>query len=146
MGKARDVIEEGERRFNTGDVNSLLELYAANAVATGPGGMEFKGIDAIREYTKSWLTGFPDAHIETKKLIEAGVTVVTEGIFTGTHTGTFSTPMGDIPPTGKAVKGEYVDIFEVRDGKVVSDRLTFDRMQLMEQLGLVPQPAGAGTG
>ena len=143
MGKARDVVLEGERIFNAHDIDSLMKIYAADAVATGPGGMESRGLDAIREYTKSWVGGFPDAHIETKNLYEAGDVVVVEGIFSGTHTGTFSTPMGDIPPTGKAVRGEYVDIFEVRDGKVVSDRLFFDRMQLMEQLGLVPQPAGA---
>ena len=108
--------------------------------------MELKGIDAISQFTQGWFQGFPDATIRTDKYIEAGDTIVQEGVFTGTHTGVFPTPMGDIPPTGKRVEGRFADVFVVKDGKFVSDHLFFDRMDMMEQLGLVPAPAGAAAG
>jgi uncharacterized protein (TIGR02246 family) len=143
MGSAREVFEKGQKAFNAHDLEGIIEIYSQDAVATGPGGMEFRGHDAIREYTKGWLQGFPDAKLRDTNVIEAGDTIVEEGVFTGTHTGIFPTPMGDIPPTGKPVEGNYVDIFVIRDGKVVSDHLFFDRLELMEQLGLAPAPAGA---
>jgi predicted ester cyclase len=53
--------------------------------------------------------------------------------------------MGDIPATGRRVEGPYVDIFDFEGDKVIRDSLYLDRMDLMEQLGLVPTPAGAGA-
>jgi len=143
VGTPREVFDRGHDLFNRHDVDGLMDLYADNAELKGPGGMTFKGKDAIAQFARGWIQGFPDCLTTSTNVIEAGSTIIEEGVFTGTHTGVFPTPMGDIPPTGKNVKGEYVDVYDIRDGKVVSDRLTFDRMQLMEQLGLVPQPAGA---
>jgi predicted ester cyclase len=145
VGSNREAFERGHDLFNSHEVDGLLELYADDAELKGPGGMSFRGKDAIAGFLRGWYQGFPDCRTESTNVIEAGDTIVEEGVFTGTHTGVFPTPMGDIPPTGKRVEGNYVDVFEFRDGKLVSDRLIFDRMQLMEQLGLVPEPAGAGA-
>jgi len=144
MTAARDLIDRGERAFNAHDIDGLMGMYGTDAVFNGPGGMELKGIGPIKEFTKSWFQGFPDATIRTDNLIEAGDTIVQEGVFIGTQTGIFPTPMGDIPPTGKRVEGKFVDVYVIKDGKIVSDRLLFDRLDLMEQLGLAPVPAGAG--
>jgi uncharacterized protein (TIGR02246 family) len=146
MASLRDLFNEGERAFNAHDIDAEMDLYAADAEFTGPGGMQLKGIDAIRQFTQGWFQGFPDAKIRTDKYIEADDTIVQEGVFIGTHTGVFPTPMGDIPPTGRRVEGRFADVFVVKDGKFVSDHLFFDRMDLMEQLGLVPTPAAAAAG
>jgi steroid delta-isomerase-like uncharacterized protein len=139
------VVERGNAAFNAHDLDGLVELYAPDAQFTGPGDMVLKGRDAIRQYTEAWFQGFPDAKITVENTYVDGETVVEEGMFRGTHTGVFPTPMGEVPPTGRRVEGPFVDVFKIRDGQVVSDRLTFDRMQLMEQLGLVPTPAGAAS-
>jgi ketosteroid isomerase-like protein len=67
--------------------------------------------------------------------------VVEMGTFSGTHTGVFHTPDGDIPPTGRPVKAPYVNVLSFRDGMFVAGDLMFDRLALLEQLGLVPEPA-----
>ena len=54
----------------------------------------------------------------------------------GTQDGEF---MG-LPPTGKAVNVEAVEIFEVEEGKITGRWGTPDRATLMEQLGLSPPP------
>jgi uncharacterized protein (TIGR02246 family) len=146
MGSAREVVERGNTLFNAHDLDGVTEMYAPDAEFIGPGDMVLKGRDAIRQFTQGWFQGFPDARITVKNTYLDGSTVIEEGTFSGTHTGVFPTPMGDIPPTGRRVEGPFVDIFEIRDDQVVSDRLSFDRMQLMEQLGLMPAPAGAAAG
>ena len=55
--------------------------------------------------------------------------VVEAGTFRGTHDG--------VAPTGRSVCLDYVRIVEVRDGRQVSVDLRFDRLVMLEQLGLV---------
>jgi len=145
MGNAKAIVERGDELFNKRDVDGLLELYAPGAVFEGPGDMVAKGHAEIRRFIDGWLQGFPDCRLDVERHIVEGSTVVEIGVFRGTHTGVFPTPMGDIPPTGKHVDGSYIDIFDIDGDKVVRDRLVFDRMQLMEQLGLVPSAAGAAS-
>jgi ketosteroid isomerase-like protein len=51
--------------------------------------------------------------------------------------------MGDISPTGRSVEVDYIHVLRFRDGKHVSFNLMFDRLMMLEQLGLVPTPAAA---
>lgn len=50
-----------------------------------------------------------------------------------------------IPPTGREVDGPYVNIFDFEGDRVVRNRLTFDRLDLLEKLGLAPLPAMAAS-
>jgi ketosteroid isomerase-like protein len=49
--------------------------------------------------------------------------------------------MGDIPPTGRSVRLDYIQVLRFRNGKHVSFNLMFDRLLMLEQLGLIPAPA-----
>jgi ketosteroid isomerase-like protein len=69
---------------------------------------------------------------------------VEEGRFTGTHNGVLRTPTGDIPPTGRSVSLDYIQVLRFRDGKHISFSLMFDRLLMLEQLDLVPAPAPVG--
>ena len=142
MTNLKELVERGTKLFNAHDVDGLLDLYTPQAEVHASGGMVAKGRNEIKKFTQSWIQGFPDVKIRSERLLVSGSTVIEEGIFTGTHTGALPTPMGDIPPT---VEGPYVDIFDFEGERIVRDRLVFDRMELMEQLGLAPVPAGATT-
>jgi ketosteroid isomerase-like protein len=74
----------------------------------------------------------------------AGDIAVEEGTFTGTHHGTLHSPAGDIAPTGRQVAVYYIHVLRYRDGEHVSFNLLFDRLLMLEQLGLLPAPAPAG--
>ena len=69
---------------------------------------------------------------------------VEEGTFAGTHEGILHTPTGDIPPTGRAVSLEYIQVLRFRGGTRASFNLMFDRLAVLEQLGLIPAAASAG--
>jgi ketosteroid isomerase-like protein len=70
--------------------------------------------------------------------------VVEESTFTGTHNGILHGPTGDILPTGRPVRIAYIHVLRFRDGKHVSFNLMFDRLSMLEQLGLVPASAPTG--
>jgi ketosteroid isomerase-like protein len=69
---------------------------------------------------------------------------VEEGTFTGTHDGTLYAPTGDIPPTGRPVEVDYIQVLRFRNGKHVSFHLMFDRLLMLERLGLIPAANASG--
>ena len=92
----------------------------------------------------SWFAAFPDARLEVHAVHIVDDVAVEEGTFTGTQNGVLHGPMGDIPPTGRSVEVDYIQVLRFHDGKHVSFNLMFDRLMMLEQLGLVPTPALAG--
>jgi len=75
--------------------------------------------------------------------LEDGDWVVQEFTFEGTHDNTLSGPAGDILPTNRRLTGRGVQILRVENGKVAEARLYYDQVQVMTQLGLMPEPAAA---
>ena len=67
-------------------------------------------------------------------MIAVGDQVVTKKTFHGTHTAEF----GGIPPSGKEVTLQYVDIMRVRDGLITEHWLLMDQLRFMQQLGVIP--------
>lgn len=143
MTTVRDVFERATEAFNAHDIDGFTELVADDAVFHAPGGMTGGGRAACVAFYGSWLTAFPDAHVDIKRLHIADDVAIEEGTFTGTHRGVLPSPAGDIPPTGRSVQVDYIQVIHVRDGKQVAFTLMFDRLLMLEQLGLVPEPATA---
>jgi predicted ester cyclase len=67
----------------------------------------------------------------------SGDVAVEEGTFTGTHQGVLHSPNGDLPPTGRSVAVDYLQVLHIQDGKHVSFKLMYDRLLILEQLGVV---------
>lgn len=84
---------------------------------------------------KGLFLGFPDIQITRLQQYEEGDKVFTYAYWEATQTGEF---MG-IPATGKKVHVEYMDIWRVKDGKIVENWVVMDIMGLMVQLGVVKQ-------
>jgi predicted ester cyclase len=141
------VGERGLAAFNAHDMEAIARDAAPDAEYSAPGDMKLSGPQGIKEFNQGWVTAFPDAKVEIENIVVQGNTVVVEGVFTGTHNGTLKTPMGDIPATGRKLRGEFVQIFEVDRGLVKKVRLTFDRVKLMTELGMTPSfaPQAAKT-
>jgi predicted ester cyclase len=138
IAESKAVVERGIKAFNAHDLEAVARDAAPDIEATGPGDIKLKGPQAVKEYNQNFVRAFPDARVEAKNIFAQGHTVIVEGVFTGTHDGTLKTPMGDVPATGRKVKGEFVQIFEVDRGLVKRNSLIYDQVQLMTQLGMAP--------
>jgi steroid delta-isomerase-like uncharacterized protein len=140
----REAFEKGTDTFNAHDIDAFAEVLADDVVFVAPGGMRGEGKAACAEFYGSWFGAFPDAHVEVHDVHILGDVAVEEGTFTGTQNGVLHGATGDIPPTGRSVSLEYINLLRFRDGKHVSFNLMFDRLLMLEQLGLIPAPAPAG--
>ena len=133
----RRLIEEG---MNQGNLNVFDELLDANYVnydfpAPAPGPEGFKQVIGM------FQAGFPDMHVTIEEVLAEGDKISTRGYFTGTHRGEF---MG-IPPTGKPIRVNYIDLWRVQDGKLVENWVQMDQLGMMQQLGVIPTPEVATT-
>jgi ketosteroid isomerase-like protein len=139
----REAFEVGTDTFNAHDVDGFTSVLAHDVVYRAPGGMNGQGKAACAQFFADWWDAFPDAYVDVRAAHIAGDVVTEEGTFTGTHHGTLRSPAGDIAPTGRPVTVDYIHVLRYRDGKHVSFNLLFDRLQMLEQLGLIPAPAPA---
>ena len=140
----REAFEKGTEAFNAHDIDAFTDVLAQDVVYQAPGGISGQGRAACAQFFADWFGAFPDAHVTVHALHMAGDVAVEEGKFTGTHHGVLRSPAGDIPPTGRPVTAEYIQVLRFRDGKHVSFNLMYDRLLLLEQLGLIPAPAARG--
>lgn len=140
----REAFERGTEAFNTHDINGFAEALADDVVFEAPGGLHGEGKAACTEFFGSWFGAFPDAHVAVHRLHVVDDIAVEEGTFTGTHNGVLRGPTGDVPPTGRPVSISYIQVLRFRNGKHVSFNRMFDRLALLEQLGLVSGAASGG--
>ncbi len=131
------------KAFNAHDEEGLRKLVADDAVFRAPGDTYAEGRDAIIEYTMGWLNAFPDATVDMEQLIVSGTWVAALYTFEGTHTEPLPGPTGEIPATGRQLSGRVADITRIEDGVAVDIRLYFDQLDVLAQLGLVPELARA---
>jgi len=136
----REAFERGTDAFNAHDVDGFAEVIADDVVFAAPGGVGGQGKPACLEFWSGWLAAFPDGHVEVHDAHFMADVAVEEGTFSGTHDGILRTPTGDVPPTGRSVSVPYIHVLRFREGFHVSFNLIFDRLLLLEQLGLVPTP------
>lgn len=66
-------------------------------------------------------------------------------LFTGTHMGTFRLSSHTLPPSSKSLREAEILIFRIADGKIVESWATWDRLNLLQQLGVVPAPEQGGS-
>jgi steroid delta-isomerase-like uncharacterized protein len=138
---AHEAFAKGTETFNAHDIDGFTGVLADDVVFHAPGGISGQGKAACAQFFAGWFGAFPDAHVEVHALHVAGDVAVEEGTFTGTHRGVLHSPAGDIPPTGQPVAVPYVQVLRFRDGQHASFNLMYDRLLMLEQLGLVPAAA-----
>jgi predicted ester cyclase len=124
--------------WNNRDFDVLADATALDGTITFMGSGEvLKGPEGSRVYSEMWASGFPDGRVTIDSIVADGDRVVVEFTGRGTHTGTFVTSMGEIPPTGKSVTLKMCDVLELAEGKIRAQRSYLDTGSMMVQLGLI---------
>lgn len=135
---AVDAFRAGTDAFNEHDIDAFAAVLADDVVFNAPGGLCGIGRAACADFYRGWLDSFPDARVSVLAAHECGEVIIEEGTFSGTHHGALRSPSGEIPPTGRRVSVPYVHVLRFRDGKHAALGLIFDRLLMLEQLGVVP--------
>jgi predicted ester cyclase len=136
----REAFEKGTETFNAHDMQGFGDALTDDVIFEAPGGIRGTGKAACVAFFGSWHDAFPDAHVDVQRVHVMDNVAVEEGTFTGTHNGVLHSPAGDFPPTGRSVRIAYIQVLHFRNDKHASFNLIFDRLSMLEQLGLIPGP------
>jgi steroid delta-isomerase-like uncharacterized protein len=143
MSDTRSAFDAWLAAFNAHDEAAIRAVTADNCTFEGPGGVRLEGGDAVTGYAMVWLNAFSDANIEIVNTVVDGDWIAVTGIFRGTHDGTLASPHGDVPATGRSLEGRHSQFIRFADGKSVEEYLYYDQIDVITQLGLAPETAGA---
>jgi len=132
---AREYLEAVPRR----EFDKIRELFHAQYSYTGGDGQRQDGADAGVAVAQMYTSAFPDVKLDIKGIHVAGTLAIVEFVASGTHQGEL---MG-IAPTGRKISVPVCNVMETRDGKIIAEREYFDSALMMQQLGVMPEPATA---
>ena len=110
----RDHIEPGFRRHDPGLPFEVI----------GPQGVE-RLADAL-------LPAIPDMRLDIEDVVAEGEKVLVRLRIRGTQQG----ELLGIPPTGRALDVAVLDLFQIRDGRLVEHWALLDNLGMLRQLGV----------
>jgi steroid delta-isomerase-like uncharacterized protein len=120
--------------FSRGDLGAVETFLAEDFVNHDPPFGVSTDRDGMRQAGVMMRAGFPDWSSELHELIAEGDLVVERFTARGTHRGEV---MG-VAGTGRTVSLPGINIFRLRDGRIVERWGRLDELGLLRQLGLVP--------
>ena len=135
MGLATDLIEQ----FNRRDFAGMLESAGGQVDYTEIGtGRHITDADEFVAALEAWTTGFPDVRGTVLSAMRDGDRLAMEIRWDGTHTGPLVTPSGTLPASGNPSSTRAVEIFTVRDGRIVDMTHYLDVMGMLTQITAMP--------
>lgn len=123
----RKIYEEALNKRNWGLLKEFISPeYMGVAGVKGPEGFQIP--------TSQVIKAFNDVQWHIQEMMAEGDKVMIRWKIQGTHTGQFTT----YAPTGKTVNSGGQAIYQLKDGKVVATQVNTDRLEFLQQLGVLP--------
>jgi steroid delta-isomerase-like uncharacterized protein len=123
--------------FNRHDLNAWLATFTPDGTYNDPATTQPLSGPALKDHFGGAFTGFPDAIFETVALHAITADLAAwRWVMRGTHTGSYR----GLPPTGRSLNLPGCEFIEVRQGLVQRVEGYFDRLSMLQQLGVVPAP------
>lgn len=130
------VIREFVEAVNGQEWDRLMSYYAEDAVLEGPDVGVVRGKRAIRQFFERFSQFLPDGKLEPRTLFPCGDNlVVTAAVLKGT----VARPRWEGMPgsvVGKAVQYDDINIFELRNGKILRQIAYADWETMKRQMGI----------
>jgi steroid delta-isomerase-like uncharacterized protein len=123
--------------INTASEMLARELISPDAVFHVPGRPEpMRGPAGYLAIIGMMRGGFPDIQWTVEEMLAEGDKVAARFTMRGTHQGTFF----GVPPTGKTIAVQAINIYRLSDGQLVEEHGQPDMLGLLQQIGAVPAP------
>lgn len=91
------------------------------------------GPEGLKPIVAAIRKGFPDLHFAIQDIVVNDSMAVVRVIMTGTQTDS----LFGIPPTGKKISVNQINMEKIRNGKIIEHWRVTDELSLMKQLGVV---------
>jgi steroid delta-isomerase-like uncharacterized protein len=135
MDEMTELVERYLAAWNDEDPHQIEALYDEDAERASPMGT-VRGNTAIRAYAERFWRFAPGARHRFENWASQGSVVLYELVYEGLHTGPLDNASGDVTGSGRQFSITGAGVLELRDGRIVADRIYFDPAQFLSQLGV----------
>jgi ketosteroid isomerase-like protein len=140
--KNKELMITLDNAWNTQDWNTFNERHADNVAVFWPGQPDpTRGVPNHRQESIEFFKMFPDNHLINnpyKMLIAEGDYTCSVADFTGTFKGPMKGVDGKtVQPTNKKFHLEFCTVAHWKDGKILEERLFYDQMGMLKQIGVM---------
>jgi ketosteroid isomerase-like protein len=118
----RQIIQAYFDRMNSEDWEGLGDLFAEDAVLEAPGFPRQRGRETVSGYFRAALGIYPKHYDDPVRIVVAGDTVTVNIHYEGTLA------------NGYQLSFDAVDVFELRDGKIVEETSWYDSHMVRQAL------------
>jgi steroid delta-isomerase-like uncharacterized protein len=128
---------------NTANLDLLDQVFDTAAVVhdcSAPA--DILGLDSLKLYYQASHTAFPDFQMTFEEVLVSGDNMIARWTITGTQTGL----LRGLPATGKAVRFSGLAIDRVAHGRIVEEWVSFNLLELLQQLGFTLMPPSSDVG
>ena len=138
---AFEVVSQLVAAMATQDTETMRALHADDYVVDWVYGDAFENPPTSAEesaaFFPAWFVGFGEVDYDVKRTIVADEVVVTEWVFTGTHTGPLGPPVFEeqLDPTGRTIRFRGVTVYDVSGGLIQRETIYMDLATLIVELG-----------
>lgn len=132
----RKLVSELVEAWNSHDLDLAARFYAMNYVGEDCGqSRSHHGKDGLKEFLGSYLSAFPDWHLQATETLVDGNRVALAWAASGTHKGTIL----NIPATGRTISIRGVSMLTIAAGEVERATYLWDVAGLLREVGLLPE-------
>jgi steroid delta-isomerase-like uncharacterized protein len=128
------VLRHHEEIWSKGNLDAIDAVYAPEFVGHHPGAPDWIGSESVKLIVRTMRDAFPDFTETIEDVVAEGDRVVTRFTSTGTHLGA----LRGLAPTGRRMSMAEMAVFRVARGRIVEKWGIFDRLGMVQQLGIVP--------
>jgi predicted ester cyclase len=116
------------------DAGWMDKHIAPSFVRHDPGlPFEVRGPQGVLQLHDALLPAFPDMQLPLQDFVAEGEKVLVRLRVQATHTG----PFGDMAATGRKIDIGVLDLFQIRDNRLIEHWALLDNLGMMKQLGAI---------
>ena len=133
---AEQVVRAAFEAIARRDLATMRSFYSPDVIEDiVPIGI-MRGPDEVISFFEETFGAVPDAEIVVSRVVAGGGReVVVEWRLAGTFSGT---AFQGIEATGKRIELRGLDLFEVEDGRIVTNTAYYDGLEFARQVGMMP--------
>jgi steroid delta-isomerase-like uncharacterized protein len=134
--KREEIVREHMDSENRHEFDATLDTFEHPRYELIATGEVYDGTEEVQRYYDDTRRAFPDQRNELLALHHSDDAVLVEAVVRGTHKG----PLRSLPPTGREFELPILAIFVFEGDKLTCERVYFDQMTVLRQLGIARDP------
>jgi len=136
-----DALTEAIGRYNEAwnaqDLDAIVAVHAPDMVFANHTAGESAQGEEVRGHIAKIFEAWPDMKFETRRLYVREGVVTQEWAATATHTQTLRRGDLEVPPSGRVLSWDGIDVIPFEDGLIKRKDVYSDSVSILRQVGLL---------